>query len=260
MMLPDHIQNACDWANMRGWRVFPANPLNKAPLVKDPFGRATSDRDAIIELFSTFPNSTCGVPCGPINNITVIDIDRKNGVDGWAELMALGIEVPTTGVVSTPSNGFHLYFDTGNLEIPNSVSSIAPGIDVRGAGGYVIGPSSVTPKGKYIWGLKYISPLGELAKLPAPLLRLVTGIKSENHYPMRGKSNVQKELLDPIPEGQRNTKMASRIGYLLKKIDHKSAWEAAEHINNTCCKPPLELREVERTFRSILKREMRHGR
>ena len=30
-MLPDHIQNACDWANMRGWRVFPANPL-KRPL------------------------------------------------------------------------------------------------------------------------------------------------------------------------------------------------------------------------------------
>jgi hypothetical protein len=49
-MLPDYIQNACDWANMQGWKVFPANPNTKAPYISDPFGRATSNRDAIIEL------------------------------------------------------------------------------------------------------------------------------------------------------------------------------------------------------------------
>ena len=54
-MLPDYIQNACDWANMQGWKVFPANPNTKAPHISDPFGRATSNRDAIIELFSQFP-------------------------------------------------------------------------------------------------------------------------------------------------------------------------------------------------------------
>ena len=34
--LPDHIQNACDWANM-GWKVFPLMRIETS--VKDPLAR-----------------------------------------------------------------------------------------------------------------------------------------------------------------------------------------------------------------------------
>ena len=73
------------------------------------------------------------------------------------------------------------------------------------------------------------------------------------------KSNVSSEMLTKIPEGQRNCSMASRIGYLLNKIHPEKAWSAARHINNRCCIPPLDEKELKQVFFSILKRDTRHG-
>ena len=259
-LLPNNIQNACDWTNMRNWKVFPVNPETKAPYIKDPFGRAVSDRDEVIDLFKDFPGAGIGIPTGPSNRFSVADVDRKNGVDGWFNLRALEIDLPTTAVVHTPSGGFHLYYETGDLEIPNSVGQVATGVDVRGAGGYVVGPGTINSKGKYTWDTQYLSPLGKLAKMPSGLLRHCMGAQWEDAYSTGWRrSPVREELMDIITEGRRNNTMASRIGYLIKKLDADLAWEAAQHINATCCKPPLDHKELENTFRSILKRDTRNG-
>ena len=65
--------------------------------------------------------------------------------------------------------------------------------------------------------------------------------------------------MDPVEAGSRNNTMASRIGYLLRKLDEDLAWAATQKINEECCKPPLSYNELQRTFRSILKRELRNG-
>ena len=72
----------------------------------------TNEREQVIKLFSQYPDSGLGIPTGPSNGITVIDVDIKNGIDGWFNLRALEIDIPLTGLVRTPSGGFHLYFDT----------------------------------------------------------------------------------------------------------------------------------------------------
>jgi len=258
--LPDHIQNACDWSAMRGWKVFPTYPNEKRPCIKDPFGRATNVREEIIELFAPFPGAGLGIPTGPSNQITVIDVDTKNGVDGIFHLRALEEYIPITGVVHTPSKGLHLYFDTGNLEIPNSVRELAPNNDVRGAGGYVQGPGTITKFGRYSWDYRYLSPISKLAKMPSGLLRRCMGARIEDHYETGWKrSPVRNELMDPIFEGCRNNTMASRIGYLLKKLEPGLAFKAAQHINDECCKPPMDERELRGIFFSILKLEMRNG-
>ena len=87
----------------------------------------------------------------------------------------------------------------------------------------------------------------------------IFGYKSEMHIQQGGKSPVREELLEPIAQGIRNNTMASRIGYLIKKLDEVLAWEAAQHINENCCRPPLEHRELLSIFRSISKRERRNG-
>ena len=258
--LPDYIQTACDWTNMQGWKVFPTNPNTKRPCIKDPFGRAVNKREDVIALFQEFPGAGIGVPTGPSNGITVVDIDIKNGVDGWFNLRALEPEIPVTALVWTPSGGFHLYYETGDIEIQNSVSDVVEGVDVRGAGGYVQGPGTVTNTGRYSWDMNYCSPIGKLAKMSPGLLRHCMGANLEDAYSTGWKkSPVREELLDPIAHGIRNNTMASRIGYLIKKLDDTLAWEAAQHINENCCRPPLEHRELLGIFRSISKRESRNG-
>jgi len=260
MMLPDYIQNACDWASMQGKKVFPTVPNEKRPCIKDPVGRATNDREEIIELFSNYPEAGFGIPTGPSNSMTVIDVDIKNGIDGWFNLRGLELDIPKTAVVHTPSGGFHLWFETGDLEVPNSVSEVALGVDVRGVGGYVLGPGTKMAKGKYTWDTRFLSPIGKLAKMPTGLLKHCMGAKLEDAYSTGLlRSPIRKELMDPVEAGSRNNTMASRIGYLLRKLDEDLAWAATQKINEECCKPPLSSNELQRTFRSILKRELRNG-
>ena len=53
-----------------------------------------------------------------------------------------------TVTVRSP-HGYHLYFKAPNHRVPNSASRIAKGVDIRGDGGYVVGPGSATPDGEY---------------------------------------------------------------------------------------------------------------
>ena len=55
-------------------------------------------------------------------------------------------------MAESPSGSLHHYFNwPDGIEIKNSASGIAPGIDVRGEGGMVIAPPSVRGDGEYRW-------------------------------------------------------------------------------------------------------------
>ena len=110
-----------------------------------------------------------------------------------------------------------MYFHTGDLQVPNSVGKIASGIDVRGHGGYVLGPDSLTPRGQYTWETKFFPISKNLAPMPKKLIELASLEDPKTTSVYRSKSSVGGVLLDSISEGQRNTVMSSRIGYLQKK-------------------------------------------
>lgn len=50
---------------------------------------------------------------------------------------------------------------------------------------------------------------------------------------------------------------ASRVGYLLKKYSPQEVYDLAHHMNNTLTTEPLDRKEVDTVFCSILKRELR---
>jgi hypothetical protein len=113
--------------------VFPCK-ANKAPLTTHGFKDASDDSDKIYELFSKAPEAALiGIATG---EIVVVDIDRKNGKDGfrWPALA----ELPLTRTQRTPSGGEHrLYRVPLGRRLGCSQNAVYPGIDIRGDGGYI---------------------------------------------------------------------------------------------------------------------------
>ncbi len=123
----------------RGWRFFPCIPGTKRPAVGRWEQRARANPGLAAGRWPSQRHNV-GIACGP-SGLVVIDLDPP---DGRARLEALGHDVPATFTVSTPGGGEHLYFAAiPGREIRNSAGRIALHIDVRGAGGYVVGPGSV---------------------------------------------------------------------------------------------------------------------
>lgn len=135
----------------RGFVVFPcdhyANP--KRPKLKWT-QEATSNPEMIRRMWKKWPNALVALPTGKINGIIVLDIDRKNGVDGFVSLREIGFDYGSYEgfKVRTPSGGVHLYFSYRE-HVRNSVNWHAPGLDVRSDGGYVIAGGSIPDLGAY---------------------------------------------------------------------------------------------------------------
>ena len=113
-----------------------------------------------------------------------------DGLDAEVELRKLEHAhgaLPAT-VEAITARGRHVYFKIPGERVPNSASKIAPGIDVRGDGGYVLAPPSIHPSGRaYAWSVdssdtfavapdwllaKIITPSGRQEKIVSALIRV----------------------------------------------------------------------------------------
>ena len=248
-------------AKLWGWKVFPANPENKTPLIKEWKHRASNDETIINHLFAPFPNAMVAVPTGPVNGITVIDCDIRDSYNGVSNFIQEGFKIPKTAGAKTPSGGFHLYFDSEEETIPTSASKLAKGVDVRGDGGYVIPPPSQSIKGNYKWEADWLDPNRGMAKLPLVIKSLMLSEQSSfnqnSKFKYRKASSVAEEIDSPISEGTRNNELTRRCGYLFRKYSSDKVLEIMRHINQRCCNPPLGDRELYRIVCSIGKREYR---
>jgi hypothetical protein len=117
-----------------GWSVFFCRE-DKRPACPAGFKDASADPGAIRELFRRYPGPLVGITTGAASDIAVLDIDQKDGGPAW--WAANRQNLPDTRTIRTRSGGLHLYF-RHRPGLRCSASQIAPGIDVRADGGYII--------------------------------------------------------------------------------------------------------------------------
>ena len=170
-----------------GIKVFAVREGMKTPVAK---GWQKEAERTDLKQWSNGADHNIGVMCG--GDLVVVDIDMKNGVDGeknWKALCnTLGIK-ESQFQIATPSGGRHIYYSTPDgTKIRNSVSEIAKGVDIRGDGGYVVGPNSSIIEGEYT----VINKGASIMKAPLALIELLTKKKG----PTVGEVSIAGEDVD----------------------------------------------------------------
>jgi transcriptional regulator with XRE-family HTH domain len=128
--------------------VFPLTPGSKRPLIgSNGFHDARPTHE-----WTKWPaNANIGVAAGLTSRILVIDIDGQEGLREWAQICEDSdtCDVPNW-FVRTRSGGMHIYYDIYGA-FKSNAKQLAPHIDVRAEGGYVVAPPSVVETRKYEW-------------------------------------------------------------------------------------------------------------
>jgi len=213
--------------------VFPLRPKDKRPLTAHGCKDATTDSQQIIEWSREHPNCNWGAATG--NDLIAIDADRKKGQNGVATFERMEADhggLPRHLTTETPNDGQHHFFRARGIK--NSASKIAPGIDVRGEGGYVVVPPSELETGFYVYRDKN-APIPEAPDWVVALL-------TESHH-------------GSIPEGKRNdTLYRYACALRARNLSEPDAWSALQ-LRNLDCAPPLSKSEL----RGILESAWKHA-
>jgi hypothetical protein len=135
-----------------GLPVFPAGP-DKRPLIAGWQKKATTEEEQIRKWWDTHPAAVPAIVVGRAD-LVVIDCDRhpggNDGIKAFNRLVsANGVKLVNVPMTKTARGGAHLFFRQQPGEpLGNGRGELPDGIDVRGAGGFVIAPGAVLPDGK----------------------------------------------------------------------------------------------------------------
>lgn len=220
----------------RGSHVFPVDK-NKKPITKkgdfsDERWSASNDLATVHFMFSKFPDADIGIACGE-SGLVVIDVDVKSGGLKWYEEHK--DELRCAYIVRTRSGGYHLYYLADPARpIRDSAGIIAPGVDVRGEGGYVVAYTDI-----------------ELGTWPSDATRLPEALYLA--ATKRGKI-ITVDFRNAHPsQGERSDKLVKIGGALVAR---GKAWKVVEKLvrkEADLCQPPFDEDELEKTVLKSLR-------
>lgn len=252
----------------RGWHVFPChvpqnngcscrNPectnIGKHPLWNEddlPNGvlDATTNAALIHRWWERWPGANIGIATGAISGFFALDIDpRHGGEDELAKITADRGPLPSTLQSRTGGGGDHYFFLHPGWSVRNrsGQNAIAPGVEVKGDGGYIIGPGSVHASGReYLWEASSDPTQANLANAPLWLLDHV------RHQERRSTAAVT--VAELIADGARNSTLTSLGGSMRHRgMEPEEIEVALLAVNQRRCVPPLPDDEVRSIARSL---------
>lgn len=188
-----------------------------------------------IQLLQWPAETSWGLATGRASGVWALDIDPKNGgMEGFQQLEAAGL-IHLTRQHQTGSGGWHLLYKMPlNFAPTNRTGALPPGIDVRGDGGQIVLPPSVSGVGPYVVAQNYM-----ISSAAPGLLELI------RPAPVR---HVPKVIMERVDPGGRYATYARRaVDGELRALreTHSSrnsrAWAAAVRIIELAHAPWAEL-------------------
>jgi len=153
----------------KGKSVIPLRPHSKVPAIASwaPYQERVATDEELVAWFGTGENNL-GLVTGAISGLVVVDEDSAEGAENATKL---GLTSP---VRAQARKGFHHYFKHPGTKVSNGVR-IAPGLDLRGDGGYVVAPPSIHETGHvYCWAIAGEMPVypGYIPDVPVVVNRV----------------------------------------------------------------------------------------
>ena len=242
------LEAALTYAEL-GYPVFPCVPGRKKPLCEHGCNDATTDAEQIERWWTERPNANVGIATA---GLLVLDIDVEtkwlsDDPDKAAELAVAPLSL-------TAGGGRQFVFrQPAGKAWRNTASRIAPYVDTRADGGYIVAPPSVLAGGKaYRWaeGMTLDDPPENLPDPPAWLVELLDGLATSS--PTSPRVAAVTADSNQIPSGQRNATLARLAGAMRRVGMSQSEIQAAlERANVERCSPPLDAGEVARIAASM---------
>ena len=229
----------------RGWRLLPCARAarrrcsNAGPHWRHPI------LQTIQEWAAKNPECNWGAATGPGSGVFVLDVDGEAGRASLAALEAQygPLPVTLTSITGRADGGEHRWFNyPASHEIRGSAGKLGEGLDIRGAGGYVIVPPSIHETGRaYQWA----APEQSIADAPSWLLDLLSD-------EARKSGNLPSTHIGILVKGERNDGLTRYAGWLRRKGAEPPELEEKLHAANARrCQPPLMETEVRGIAASI---------
>lgn len=267
-------KDALTYAERFGWAVLPLHSIQdgrcscgkpdcsspgKHPRTKNGVKDASKDTETIKRWWALWPDANIGIATSRISGFFVLDVDGEEGAESLRDVEARHGKLPDTIEQLTGGSGRHLLFKMPPGTVKNKVA-LAPGLDVRGDGGYIVVAPSLHASGRrYTWEVSSHPEDVPLAEGPGWLLALVT----DSHKNAGGKPQAkagdewQRLACTDAGSGERNHRLAAIVGHLLRRVNPYVARELALAWNQRRCKPPLTEGEVLAVVESIAGAELR---
>ena len=248
------------WYAKHGWAVLPLHTPTptgcscgapcrspgKHPRTTNGVKGATTDPEQVRRWWTEWPGANIGLATGAASGVVAVDVD---GPEADAAVAALCGDTRT--LRSVTGKGHHLLFLAPSHPVHNAVR-LAPSLDLRGDGGYIVVPPSLHASGhRYRWDSDTGRAPWQLALAPLPA--------AVDHASREGTRRHAGAVLAPdafVPEGQRNDFLTRQVGRLLAKgYAEAEALELCQALNLRTCSPPLAEAEVAGIVASIAGRE-----
>ena len=266
----EHLVDAALRYAELGYSVFPCAPGGKVPITPRGFKDATTDATQVRTWWEQHPDANIGMPTG---GLLVVDVDGEDntwpGYPGKAQDLACG------PISLTPRGGrHHIFRQPVGKAWKNTAGKIAPKVDTRADGGYIVVPPSVVDGKPYRWAETFelnVAP----DELPEPPGWLAAQLDGAGELFTKGDAGGDEIALttptvahispqgtsppldgNTIPSGQRNATLARLAGSMRRVgMTREEIFGALTQVNKDRCRPPLSAREVERIAASICRYE-----
>jgi hypothetical protein len=234
----------------RDWQT--CNKVGKHPRTRFGVSEATTDLETIRQWWRKWPNANIGLATGEASGIFVLDVDPKAGGDYSLEDLEDSYgALPGTLRQRTGSNGQHRIFRYPDVRIRNSASEIAPGLDIRGEGGYIVAAPSIHASGNHYHWHGVNTPV---ENAPDWFIALILISEEE---PAQDTKQASASILVPargeiIREGEGRNNFIFRQGSgLVNNFSPQEVRRRLEAKNLSRCEPPLDEKELSKIFKSV---------